>query len=60
MLSGCRAIASTRPQMTTFMEEARVALRRPRANLICGTVRLTEKDDETRDVCLNSNQGVDH
>jgi FAD/FMN-containing dehydrogenase len=36
-----------RSALVNFMEEARVALRQQRANVIYGTVRLIEKDDET-------------
>jgi FAD/FMN-containing dehydrogenase len=36
-----------RPQLSAFMEAARDALRRRRANVIYGTVRLIERDDET-------------
>ncbi len=36
-----------RPKLRAFMEDARVALRRRRANVIYGTVRMIEKDDES-------------
>jgi len=36
-----------RPRLHAFMEDARRALRDRRANVIYGTVRLIEKDDET-------------
>lgn len=56
-----------RPQLAAFMEEARVALRRRRANVIYGTVRLIERDDETflawardRYACVIFNLHVDH
>ena len=49
------------------MEEAREALRRRRANVIYGTVRLIERDDETflawareRYACVIFNLHVDH
>lgn len=35
------------PALVTFMEEARMALREQKANLIYGTVRLIEKDEES-------------
>ncbi len=56
-----------RPQLVAFMEEARVALRRRRANLIYGTVRLIERDDETmlawardRYACVIFNLHIEH
>jgi FAD/FMN-containing dehydrogenase len=56
-----------RPRLATFMEDARVALRRRGANLIYGTVRLIEQDDETflpwarrRYACIVFNLHVDH
>jgi FAD/FMN-containing dehydrogenase len=36
-----------RPALVSFMEEARLALREEKANLIYGTVRLIEKDEES-------------
>src|SRR5437764_14602498 len=36
-----------RTALVSFMEEARLALREQKANLIYGTVRLIEKDDES-------------
>jgi FAD/FMN-containing dehydrogenase len=56
-----------RPQLAAFMEEARVALRRRRANVVYGTVRMIERDDETflawareRYACVIFNLHVDH
>lgn len=56
-----------RPELTAFMEEASVALRRRRANVIYGTVRLIERDDETflawardRYACVIFNLHIDH
>jgi FAD/FMN-containing dehydrogenase len=56
-----------RPQLGAFMEEARTALRRRRASVIYGTVRLIERDDETflpwardRYACVVFNLHVDH
>ena len=56
-----------RPLLADFMDEARVALRRRRANVIYGTVRLVERDDETvlawareRWACVIFNLHVDH
>jgi FAD/FMN-containing dehydrogenase len=56
-----------RPALAPFMNAARVALRRRRANLIYGTVRLIEKDDETflawardRYACVIFNLHVEH
>jgi FAD/FMN-containing dehydrogenase len=54
-------------QLAAFMEDARVALRRRGANVIYGTVRLIEKDDETvlawardRFACVIFNLHIDH
>jgi len=56
-----------RPYLLPFMEDARGALRSRRANVIYGTVRLIEKDDETflpwardRYACIVFNLHVDH
>ena len=56
-----------RARLSTFMEDAREALRAHRANVIYGTVRLIEKDDETflawardRYACIIFNLHVDH
>jgi FAD/FMN-containing dehydrogenase len=56
-----------RGQLAAFMEDARVALRRRRANIIYGTVRMIEKDDETylawardRYACVVFNLHIDH
>jgi FAD/FMN-containing dehydrogenase len=56
-----------RPALGTFMEEARAALLRRKANLIYGTVRLIEKDDESvlawardRYACVIFNLHVEH
>ena len=56
-----------RPHVSAFMEDARVALRRRKANVIYGTVRLIEKDEETllawardRYACVIFNLHVDH
>ena len=56
-----------RPRLAHFMDEARVALRGRRANVIYGTVRLVERDDETvlawareRWACVIFNLHVDH
>jgi FAD/FMN-containing dehydrogenase len=56
-----------RPRLAAFMEHARAALRRRRANVIYGTVRLIERDDETflpwargRYACIVFNLHVDH
>jgi FAD/FMN-containing dehydrogenase len=56
-----------RPRLTSFMEDAREALRRRRANVIYGTIRLIERDDETflvwareRYACVIFNLHVDH
>jgi FAD/FMN-containing dehydrogenase len=60
-------ICVQRPQLTAFMEDARVALRRRRANVIYGTVRLIERDDETflawardRYACVIFNLHIEH
>ncbi|MET0168164.1 MAG: FAD-binding oxidoreductase [Vicinamibacterales bacterium] len=54
-------------QLAAFMEEARATLRAHQANVIYGTVRLIEKDDETflawardRYACIIFNLHVDH
>ena len=56
-----------RSQLAAFMEEARTTLRAHQANVIYGTVRLIEKDDETflawardRYACIIFNLHVDH
>ena len=56
-----------RARLAAFMEDAREALRAHRANVIYGTVRLIEKDDETflawardRYACIIFNLHVDH
>jgi hypothetical protein len=56
-----------RPRLAAFMEDAREALRRRRANVIYGTIRLIECDDETflvwareRYACVIFNLHVDH
>jgi hypothetical protein len=56
-----------RARLALFMEGARAALRRRRANVIYGTVRLIERDDETmlawareRYACIVFNLHVDH
>jgi FAD/FMN-containing dehydrogenase len=56
-----------RPRLAAFMEDARVALHQRKANLIYGTVRLIEKDDETflawareRYACVIFNLHVEH
>ena len=56
-----------RTKLAAFMEDAREALRAHRANVIYGTVRLIEKDDETflawareRYACIIFNLHVDH
>jgi FAD/FMN-containing dehydrogenase len=60
-------ICVQRPQFSAFMDDARVALRELKANLIYGTVRLIEKDDETvlawardRYACIVFNLHIDH
>ena len=56
-----------RTRLAAFMEDARDVLRAHRANVIYGTVRLIEKDDETflawardRYACIIFNLHVDH
>ena len=56
-----------RPRLAAFMEDAREALRRHRASVIYGTVRLIERDDDTflvwareRWACVIFNLHVDH
>jgi len=56
-----------RSRLAAFMEDARKTLRDRRANLIYGTVRLIERDDETflpwardRYACIVFNLHVDH
>jgi FAD/FMN-containing dehydrogenase len=56
-----------RPQLAAFMEAARPALRRRGANVVYGTVRMIEKDDETflpwakeRYACVIFNLHVEH
>ncbi len=56
-----------RTRLAAFMEDAREALRAHRANVIYGTVRLIEQDDETflvwardRYACVIVNLHVDH
>ena len=56
-----------RDKLAAFMETARVALREHRANVIYGTVRVIEKDDETvlawardRYACVIFNLHIDH
>ena len=56
-----------RTRLSAFMEAARATLRAHRANVIYGTVRLIEKDDETflawardRYACVIFNLHVDH
>jgi hypothetical protein len=56
-----------RPRLTAFMDDARVALRERKANMIYGTVRLIEKDEETflawareRYACVIFNLHVEH
>ncbi len=56
-----------RSQLAAFMTEAAEAIRKRRANLIYGTVRLIEKDDETflawakeRYACVVFNLHVEH
>jgi FAD/FMN-containing dehydrogenase len=57
----------TRPNLAAFMLEARAALRRRRANVIYGTVRLIERDDESflawardRFACVIFNLHLEH
>jgi len=54
-------------RLAAFMQEARVMLRQRRANLIYGTVRLIERDEETflawardRYACVVLNLHVNH
>ena len=56
-----------RPRLATFMQEARELLRERQANMIYGTVRMIEKDDETflawardRYACVIFNLHIDH
>ena len=56
-----------RPKLAAFMESARAALIRREANMIYGTVRLIEKDDESvlawareRWACVIFNLHVEH
>jgi FAD/FMN-containing dehydrogenase len=56
-----------RPQLSAFMDAARDVLRSRRANMIYGTVRLIEKDDETflawardRYACVIFNLHIEH
>jgi FAD/FMN-containing dehydrogenase len=56
-----------RSELAAFMEDARAVLRRRGANVIYGTVRLIEKDDETllawardRYACVIFNLHIDH
>jgi SAM-dependent methyltransferase len=56
-----------RPQLAAFMEDARTALRQRRANVIYGTVRLIEQDDESflawareRFACVIFNLHIEH
>jgi FAD/FMN-containing dehydrogenase len=56
-----------RPRLPAFMREARELLRERRANVIYGTVRMIEKDDETflawardRYACVIFNLHIDH
>jgi FAD/FMN-containing dehydrogenase len=56
-----------RDRLASFMSEARTMLRRRRANVIYGTVRLIERDDETvlawareRYACVIFNLHVEH
>lgn len=56
-----------RPKLRAFMEAARVALRRRKTNMIYGTVRLIEKDDESllawareRWACVIFNLHIEH
>jgi FAD/FMN-containing dehydrogenase len=56
-----------RSELARFMEEARTALRARGANLVYGTVRLIEKDDETflawakdRYACVIFNLHIEH
>jgi FAD/FMN-containing dehydrogenase len=56
-----------RPRLAAFMEAARLSLRQHRANVIYGTVRLIERDDETflawareRYACVIFNLHIEH
>jgi FAD/FMN-containing dehydrogenase len=56
-----------RPRLADFMAAARTTLRERRANVIYGTVRLIERDDETflawardRFACVIFNLHIDH
>jgi FAD/FMN-containing dehydrogenase len=56
-----------RPNLTAFMEDARVTLRRHQANVIYGTVRVIEQDDESylawardRFACIIFNLHLEH
>ena len=56
-----------RPGLSEFMEDARVLLRRRHANVVYGTVRLIEKDDESflawakeRYACVIFNLHIEH
>jgi FAD/FMN-containing dehydrogenase len=56
-----------RPRLAMFMQEARGLLRQRQANMIYGTVRMIEKDDETflkwareRYACVIFNLHIDH
>jgi FAD/FMN-containing dehydrogenase len=56
-----------RRRLAAFMEDARALLRRRRANVIYGTVRMIEKDEETflawardRYACVIFNLHIDH
>lgn len=56
-----------RDNLAAYMEDARLALRQRRANVIYGTVRVIEKDDETvlawardRYACVIFNLHIDH
>jgi FAD/FMN-containing dehydrogenase len=60
-------ISVPRPALASFMRDARDLLRRRRANLIYGTVRMIEQDDETflawardRYACVIFNLHIDH
>lgn len=60
-------ISVPRPALAAFMRDARDLLRQRRANMIYGTVRLIERDDETflgwardRYACVIFNLHVDH
>jgi FAD/FMN-containing dehydrogenase len=60
-------ICVDRPRLTMFMQEAQGLLRRRQANVIYGTVRVIEKDDETflawardRYACVIFNLHIDH